>query len=90
MSSLERTPVGTVMVVVNEQGQYSVWASERPVPAGWSATGVTGSTQQCLDHIAGVWTDVLPRSARRPASGDVRREGPAPIPVPATSGADRV
>ena len=83
MSTPVTTSLATVTVVVNGEGQYSVWASERPVPAGWSATGVTGSTQECLDHIAGVWTDVLPRSARRPASEDVRRDGSTPAPVPA-------
>ena len=62
----------TVMVVVNDRGQYSVWATERPVPPGWSAVGAQGSLSDCLAHIEQVWTDVLPRVARRPT----RRNAP--------------
>ncbi|MFB4193835.1 MbtH family protein [Streptomyces carpaticus] len=52
------------VVVVNDEEQYSVWAADRPVPAGWRAPGPRGTRQECLDHIGRVWTDMRPRSLR--------------------------
>jgi len=52
-------------VVVNEEEQFSIWALDGdPIPAGWVATGFSGTREQCLDHIAEVWTDMRPRSLR--------------------------
>lgn len=51
-------------VVVNEEEQYSIWLAERPPPSGWRTVGVRGSREECLDHIAKVWTDMRPRSLR--------------------------
>ena len=51
-------------VVSNDEEQYSLWPTGRPVPAGWTALGVTGTRSQCLDHIREVWTDLRPRSLR--------------------------
>ncbi|MBD9735539.1 MbtH family protein [Streptomyces sp. H28] len=51
-------------VVVNVEEQYSVWFPERPLPAGWTDTGFTGTREECLAHIAEVWTDLTPRSVR--------------------------
>ncbi|MFB7761134.1 MbtH family protein [Streptomyces xiamenensis] len=52
------------VVVINDEEQYSVWAAERPVPAGWRALEISGTRQECLDHIGTVWTDMRPRSLR--------------------------
>ncbi|MBB0242563.1 MbtH family NRPS accessory protein [Streptomyces alkaliphilus] len=51
-------------VVINEQDQYSIWFADRSVPVGWTATGPTGTKQECLKHIERVWTDMRPRSVR--------------------------
>lgn len=59
-------------VVRNDEDQYSIWPQHRPVPAGWHPTGVAGAQDGCLAHIARVWTDLRPRSARRPETGPVR------------------
>ena len=56
-------------VVVNAQGQYSIWPSYQAVPAGWETVGVRGKRQVCLDHILEAWTDLRPRSLRE-AMGD--------------------
>lgn len=56
-------------VVVNDEGQQSVWARGRTVPAGWRSTGDTGDRQECLARIAQVWTDMRPLSRRTPSSG---------------------
>ena len=52
-------------VVVNEEEQYSIWPLQRPVPAGWSEAGVSGSKEECLAHIEKVWVDMRPLSLRR-------------------------
>ncbi|MFE9862873.1 MbtH family protein [Streptomyces sp. NPDC005506] len=49
-------------VVVNDEKQYSIWRSDRELPVGWQAEGLTGSKDECLDHIETVWTDMRPRS----------------------------
>jgi MbtH protein len=54
----------THLVVVNDEEQYSTWPADRPVPAGWTATGFTGDEDACLDHIEQVWVDLRPRSIR--------------------------
>lgn len=51
-------------VVINEEEQYSIWAADRPVPAGWRDAGFTGTKEECLAHIEQVWTDMRPRSLR--------------------------
>jgi MbtH protein len=56
-------------VVVNDEEQFSIWPAEQEPPAGWHTVGVTGSRDECLDHIERVWTDMRPRSLRE-AMGD--------------------
>ena len=51
-------------VVVNDEEQYSIWAVGRAVPAGWHAVGVSGTREECLEHIEEVWTDMRPKSLR--------------------------
>lgn len=52
------------LVVANSEMQYSVWLADREVPAGWSAVGMRGTRDECLDHIERVWTDMRPLSMR--------------------------
>jgi amino acid adenylation domain-containing protein len=55
----------THVVVVNDEEQYSIWPADGTTPPdGWYPAGFTGSRPECLDHIARVWTDQRPRSAR--------------------------
>jgi MbtH protein len=58
----------TYVVVVNHEEQYSIWHASSPVPAGWRATGTTGTKTECLEHITTVWTDMRPLSLRRAAA----------------------
>lgn len=52
-------------VVVNDEGQYSVWPTHRAVPPGWREDGFRGSHAECLAHVRQVWTDMRPLSLRR-------------------------
>lgn len=63
-------------VVVNDEEQYSIWPCDRELPNGWTDVGVSGGRQQCLDHIAEVWTDMRPLSVRRRTAGQ-----PDAVPV---------
>jgi len=49
-------------VLVNDQGQHSLWPAFREVPPGWKTIGLEGNRQVCLDWIAANWTDMRPRS----------------------------
>jgi MbtH protein len=60
---------GSFLVLVNEEGQHSLWPAFRDIPAGWNAVGPAGPRQTCLDWIDQHWTDMRPRSL---AAGDAR------------------
>lgn len=58
----------TYTVLVNDEGQYSLWLAHRPHPPGWSAAGKTGTKQECLSYVEENWTDLRPRSLREKAA----------------------
>lgn len=51
-------------VVINLEGQYSIWPTNKIVPNGWSAVGKQGAKEDCLAFISEVWTDMRPLSLR--------------------------
>ena len=51
-------------VVFNDELQYSIWPADSDTPAGWREDGFVGERSACLSHIAEVWTDLRPLSAR--------------------------
>ncbi|MEU9205629.1 MbtH family protein [Streptomyces sp. NPDC048332] len=53
---------GTYLVLVNDEGQYSLWPSYVDVPAGWTLAKGPDGRQACLDFINENWTDMRPRS----------------------------
>jgi MbtH protein len=53
---------GQYLVLVNDEGQYSLWPSFRESPAGWSVALSVRSRQECLDWIEANWTDLRPKS----------------------------
>lgn len=59
----------TYTVVVNDEDQYSIWEAGRPIPAGWTEAGFSGTKQDCLAHVEKVWTDMRPRSLREAMDG---------------------
>jgi len=65
MDQDEQEDLGTYVVVVNDEEQYSIWAADREIPAGWRAAGQSGSRSECLGYIRDVWTDMRPASLRR-------------------------
>jgi MbtH protein len=65
MSDEQQEQNASYKVVVNHEGQYSLWPAERDNPAGWSDAGKSGSKQECLAFVEEVWTDMRPLSLRR-------------------------
>lgn len=57
-------------VVMNHEEQYSVWPSDRDIPAGWNAVGTSGSKAECLAYIDRAWSDMRPLSLRRRMEAD--------------------
>ncbi|WP_329567083.1 MbtH family protein [Kitasatospora sp. NBC_01266] len=65
MSSAQTDTAPSFHVVLNDEEQYSLWSADRELPAGWRAAGFTGTREECLAHIAEVWTDMRPLSLRQ-------------------------
>lgn len=52
-------------VVVNDEGQYSIWPAHRSNPLGWHETQKRGGREECLAWVDRVWADLRPSSLRR-------------------------
>jgi MbtH protein len=52
----------TYHVLVNDEGQYSLWQSFKDVPHGWTIAKKSDSRAACLDYINQNWTDMRPNS----------------------------
>lgn len=50
------------LVLVNDEGQYSLWPSFAEVPAGWTVAKTEDTRQACLDYVNQTWTDMRPKS----------------------------
>ncbi|MCT2544701.1 MbtH family protein [Streptomyces atratus] len=55
-------PEGRFLVLVNDEGQHSLWPSFAEVPGGWTIAFDENSREVCLDYIETHWTDLRPRS----------------------------
>ncbi|MFE0106750.1 MbtH family protein [Streptomyces sp. NPDC059009] len=49
-------------VLINDEGQYSLWPAFAEVPAGWTTLHGAAPRQECLDYIGEHWTDMRPTS----------------------------
>lgn len=52
----------TFKVLVNDEGQHSIWPSFAEVPAGWTVRLPDSSRADCLSYIETNWVDMRPRS----------------------------
>ncbi|MGC4850123.1 MbtH family protein [Micromonospora sp. DT15] len=55
-------PDGRFFVVVNDEGQHSLWPESLSLPAGWTVAHGPADRASCLDHVTTEWTDMRPRS----------------------------
>ncbi len=56
------------IVLVNQEGQYSIWPAKKDVPLGWTSVGFSGSKQEVSAYIDEHWTDMRPISLREAMS----------------------
>ena len=52
-------------VLVNDEGQHSLWPTFKPVPQGWTIVHQSDTRAACLDYINRHWTDMRPNSLIR-------------------------
>ena len=53
---------GVFHVLINEEGQHSLWPNFIDVPAGWTIIHKSDSRKACLDYINEHWIDMRPKS----------------------------
>ncbi|MCX4816558.1 MbtH family protein [Streptomyces sp. NBC_01239] len=53
---------GTYLVLVNDEGQHSLWPEFAPVPAGWATAHGPAPRSECLAYVEQNWTDMRPKS----------------------------
>lgn len=53
------------VVLVNDEGQHSLWPTFADVPAGWSTVLGASSRQECLAYVETHWIDLRPLSLVR-------------------------
>jgi len=54
------------LVLMNDDGQCSLWPSVHEIPAGWTAVGPRGNRQDCLNWVEANWTDMRPKRLAGP------------------------
>lgn len=55
----------TFIVLINHEGQYSLWPHWKAVPGGWTAIeGVKGDKKTVIEYIDKTWADMRPKSLR--------------------------
>ncbi|WSK09624.1 MbtH family protein (plasmid) [Kitasatospora sp. NBC_01300] len=55
-------PDADYLVLVNGEGQHSLWPAFATVPEGWTTVFGAARRQACLDHIEHTWPDIRPRT----------------------------
>jgi MbtH protein len=63
---------GTYQVLINEEGQYSLWPSFIEIPAGWSAILPSANRAICVEFIDRNWTDMRPSSLIASMNGSLQ------------------
>ena len=53
---------GVYHVLINDEGQHSLWPSFIPVPDGWRIILKSENRAACLEFINTNWTDMRPTS----------------------------
>ncbi|MDN0194388.1 MbtH family protein [Streptomyces sp. S.PNR 29] len=53
---------GTYLVLVNDEGQHSLWPDFADVPPGWTVAHGPDTRAAGLAYVEANWTDMRPRS----------------------------
>jgi MbtH protein len=63
---------GSYYVLVNDEGQHSIWPTFVEVPGGWRIAHEKDTRAACLEYVEGHWTDMRPNSLIERMNGDKR------------------
>ncbi len=55
---------GSFHVLVNDEGQHSLWPSFADIPAGWTSRFGPDTRDACVAYVEEHWTDLRPLSLR--------------------------
>jgi MbtH protein len=55
-------PYSEYLVLVNDEGQHSLWPVFVEVPEGWTSVFGKAGRDECLEYIETSWTDMRPKS----------------------------
>jgi len=67
-------PNGLYQVLVNEEGQHSLWPDFIAAPPGWSVIHKPDSRAACLELINKDWTDMRPTSLIKKMDADDKKQ----------------
>ncbi|GAA4551964.1 MbtH family protein [Amycolatopsis samaneae] len=65
MSNPFENEEGSYLVLVNNEGQHSLWPEFADIPVGWTIARGVGTRAACLEYITENWTDMRPASLAR-------------------------
>lgn len=66
---------GTYHVLINDEGQHSLWPTFVPVPNGWTIIHKSDTRAACFGFIEKNWTDMRPRSLIKAMNEMAAKEG---------------
>jgi MbtH protein len=69
-------------VLVNDEGQHSLWPSFKEVPQGWTIALHSDSRAACLAYINEHWTDMRPKSLIRRMEEQEEAQAAQPLKTP--------
>jgi MbtH protein len=55
---------GIFLVIVNAEGQHSLWPADFRVPSGWEVAHDADSRSRCVEYVDEHWSDMRPASIR--------------------------
>ncbi|ANA78648.1 MbtH domain protein [Paenibacillus vortex V453] len=53
---------GKYVVLMNHEGQYSLWPAFAAIPDGWTQALGLSTREECMTYINENWVDLRPRS----------------------------
>lgn len=56
---------GRYLVIINDEGQHSLWPANLGIPGGWVVVHGSDCRSNCIDYIEENWTDMRPSSLIR-------------------------
>ncbi|WP_433331810.1 MbtH family protein [Spirillospora sp. CA-294931] len=65
-------PEGRFLVLVNDEGQHSLWPVFADVPAGWHTAFGEDTREACLAYVEENWTDLRPRTLIQAMENDAQ------------------